>query len=119
MELVALGVAAEIVVVVEHQDTRLRNGAPVEPGGGESADAAAHDHEVVVFLDRLSVAHEAPPFAREGVRDFKGAGVLAAQPGQCRRIARRLGGDLRRRRQPAGDGQGDAIEEIAPGDRHL
>ena len=47
-ELVALGVAAEVVVVVEDQHARLRAGArAVEIRGGEAADAAADDDEVV------------------------------------------------------------------------
>src|SRR6185369_6651293 len=51
-ELVALGVAAEIIVVIEHKDARLRPGAAIEMGGREPADAAA-DHDQVVALLRL------------------------------------------------------------------
>ena len=61
-ELVALGVAAEIVVVVEHEDARRRpGGAAIEPGGGEPADAAAHDHEIVALLDRQRVEAKRMP----------------------------------------------------------
>ena len=52
-ELVAPGMAAEIVVVVEHEDARRRpGGAAVEPGGREPADARADHDEVVALLDR-------------------------------------------------------------------
>ena len=46
LELVALGMAAEIVVIVEHQDACVRPFRAVEVRGGEAADAAAHDDEV-------------------------------------------------------------------------
>src|SRR5262249_27100183 len=49
-ELVALGVTAEIVVIVEHEDARLRpHSTAVEPCGREPADAAA-DHDQVITL---------------------------------------------------------------------
>ena len=44
--------------------------------------------------------------------------MLAAQPGERGRIAGRLRRDLRRRREPGGDGQGHAVEEVAARDRH-
>ncbi len=51
-ELVPLGVAAEIVVIVEDQDAGGRPGAPVEPRRRKPADAAADHDEVVGFVDR-------------------------------------------------------------------
>ena len=49
-ELVALRMAAEVVVVLENQDARLGpRGLAPEPGGGEAADPAADDHEVVAL----------------------------------------------------------------------
>src|SRR5580693_6815102 len=43
-KLVALGVAAEIVVIVENQDARCGAGAgSIKVGRGEAADAAAYD----------------------------------------------------------------------------
>ena len=48
VELVALGVAAEVVVVVEHQDLRPgASGRAEEERGRKAADAAADDHQVV------------------------------------------------------------------------
>src|SRR5262249_55851018 len=116
-ELVALGVAAEIVVVVEDQDAgRGPGGAAIEEGGREPADAAADHDQVVAFLGRNAVEPEGGALARRQVRHFERAVVLAAQAGQRRRIARRLGRNLRRGRQPRGDRQRDAIEEVAAGD---
>src|SRR5215510_12768998 len=45
--------------------------------------------------------------------------MLAAQAGQCRRIALRLRRDLRCRGQARGDGEANAVDEIAPRNRHL
>ena len=54
-ELVALGVAAEVVVVVQDQDSRPAIGAPVEPGRRQAADAAADHDQIVALVDRQSV----------------------------------------------------------------
>ena len=49
-ELVPLGMAAEIVVIVEDQDLRVRpDRLPEEIRGGEAAHPAADDDEVVAF----------------------------------------------------------------------
>jgi hypothetical protein len=40
VEFVALGVAAEVVVVVEQQDARLRIGIAIEESGRQAADPA-------------------------------------------------------------------------------
>src|SRR5436190_4632498 len=50
-ELVTLGVAAEIVMVVEDEDARPRNGAPIEPRGRKTADTAADHDEIVALRD--------------------------------------------------------------------
>ncbi len=64
-ELVAPGVTAEIVVVVEDEDARGRpGGAAVEPGGRQPADAAADDDEVVALLDRQPVDGKPAAVAR-------------------------------------------------------
>ena len=117
-EFVALGVAAEIVVVVEDQDAGGWLGAPVEPRRRKPADAAADHDQIVGFLDRQAVDGKLAAFARERMGDLERAFMLAAQPGQRRRIACRLRRNLRRRRQAGRDGQRRAVEEIAPGDRH-
>jgi hypothetical protein len=110
-------VTAEIVVVVEDENSRGRpGGAAIEPSGRKPADAAPHDDEVVALLGRQPVDGKALAIARLRVRGFERAFVLAAQPGQRGRIAPRLGGDLRRRRQSCGDGQRRAVEKVATGD---
>src|SRR5207253_2543063 len=77
-ELVALGVAAEIVVVVEDEDARVVPGrAAVEPGRGEPADAAADNDEIVALLDRQVFDRIAPAVAAHRMRHFERAGVLS------------------------------------------
>ncbi len=47
-ELVALGVTAEIVVIIEDEHSRVGTGlSAIKVGGGESADAAPDDNQVV------------------------------------------------------------------------
>src|SRR5262249_37945391 len=86
-ELVALGVAAEIIVIVEDEDARGRpGGAAIEGGGSQAADAPADDDEVVALLDRQPVEGEALAFARVRVRGLERARVLSAQPGERGRV---------------------------------
>ena len=86
-ELVALGVAAEIVVVLEDQDLgRIAMRLAIEPRRGKAADAAANHDQIVFFLDRLAGKIELFAFARQAVRHLEGAGMAAAQPGQSRRV---------------------------------
>ena len=47
LEFVTPGVAAEVVMVVQNQDTRSGTPLQVEVSGRQPADAAAHDHQVV------------------------------------------------------------------------
>ena len=107
VELVALGMAAEIVVIVEDEDARGRAGAAIEPGRCQPADAAADHDQVVALLDRQPVEGETPACARQRVRDLERAVVLAAQSGERGRIAHRRRHDLRRDllpgREPARD----------------
>src|SRR5262249_43555146 len=65
-ELVTLGVAAEIVMVVEDEDARvLARCAAVEPRRRKPADAAADHDEVIAFLNGQALDRIAPPFAGE------------------------------------------------------
>ena len=118
-ELVALGVAAEIVVVFEDQDLgRVAMRLAIEPCRGEAADAAADHDEVVFLLDRLAGEVEFLAFARQPVRHLERAGMAAAQPGQRRRvIARGVGTKLVERRQAGGDRQCRPAQKIPPRDR--
>ena len=69
--------AAEVVEVVEDENARTRpGGAPEEPGGGKSADPAAHDHEIVALFDVAEAIMFAGP--TNPVRDLERAGMLTA-----------------------------------------
>jgi hypothetical protein len=130
-ELVALGVAPEVVVVVEHQHAAV--GAADLPseevGGGQAADAAADHHQVV----RLAgVARGVVCLAAdEPVRDFPRAVVAPPHAGSGRRVepllARRgvgsrseQGGEPVRRsewKQRPGQRDADTAHEVSAGDR--
>ena len=102
-KLVALGVAAEIVVVVEDEDAGVLVLRPIKMRRREPADAAAHDDEVVVFICLFEIARLRPEIAvAQAVRGFVGARVTAAQSGQRRRIisGRVLRRRTRRQRRP-------------------
>src|SRR5262249_8800902 len=110
-ELVALGVAAEIVMVVEDQNARvLARHATVEPRRGKAAAAAADHDEVVALLDRQAIDRIAPSLAGDRMRHFERAVVLATQSAERRRIARGIRRQLRGRREPRRNGQGDTVE---------
>ena len=59
---------------------------------------------------------EARAIAHEGMRRLERTNMLPAQAPQQRRIASGLRGNLRCRREPGGNAQRRAIDEIAPGD---
>ena len=87
-EFVALGVSAEVVVVFEDEDARVRAGVlAIEMRGGEAADAAADDDEVVGFAGVLRRAGRFPERAvAQAVRGVERAGMAAAQAGERGRI---------------------------------
>ena len=83
--------AAEVIVVVEHEDAGGRpGGATIEPGGGEPADACTDHDEVVALLDWRVVEPKARAVIRLRVRGLERAGVLPAQPRERRRVAHGL-----------------------------
>ena len=122
-ELVALGVAAEVVVVVEEQDAGVRARLLREVvRGGEPRDAGPHHHQVV----RLSGVGRGPLAALVGelVGDLERPVVGAAHPGAERRViglpgAVDLGLELRDlaagERRP-GQGDRNSRKEIAAAD---
>ena len=64
MKFVALGVAAEIVVVFENEDARLAaRGFAVEVRCRQSADAAANDDQIVGFAGIFGLARRVPECA--------------------------------------------------------
>jgi hypothetical protein len=108
-------VAAEIIVVIEHKDARLRPGAAIEMGGREPADAAA-DHDQVVALLRLEPTGRVMDWrTRHRMRGLEAAGVLSPRARECRRIAGGLCRNLHRGRESGRNRQRQAIEEIAAG----
>ncbi|MNN37053.1 hypothetical protein D3C81_1509800 [compost metagenome] len=120
LELVALGVAAEVVVVLDDQDARLRMLLAVEPGGRQPADAAADHHQVVLFLHLQAGGVECLLLPAHLVRHLEGARVAAAQAGEGGRVVTPAGSGTENlhRRKAGGDGESDAVEEVAAGDGH-
>ena len=84
-ELVALGVPAEVVVVVEDQDRRVRHPLPVEPRRGEPADARSDDHQIHVVggCDPLGIE---PPAIADGMRRLERSDVAATETRPARRV---------------------------------
>ena len=93
VELVALGVTAEVVVIVEQEDLRVGTGRLTEePGRREPAEARAHHHEVVGGIDALFGMRPALALAEDRMGHLEGARVRAAQARARRRVvADRLG----------------------------
>jgi hypothetical protein len=88
VELVALGVAAEVVVVVEDQDPRAGPRGAVEMRRRQAADAAADDHQVVA-------PRRCPPVgagASTRSRRRAGAWAFSNEPGWLPRMPFRIGG---------------------------
>ena len=124
-EFVALGVAAEVVVVIEQQDAGLGTGRAEVMGGRQAADAGADHHQVVLLTGDLRRGRGFPEGAvLHGVEDLERAGVRSAQAGQCRRIRIGLalgeqGREVRRQRPRCGgaDANGHAVQEVTARDR--
>ena len=113
-ELVALGLTAEVVERIENEDTGVGpDSAPIEPGSGKPADSPANHDEVIAFFDRKVIDRIAPIPGCKPVRDRERAGVLAAQPGEPRGVARRIRRDLLGRRQSRDDRQGHSVEKVS------
>ncbi len=92
LEFVALGMAAEVVVVLDDEDARRGVPFAIEPGGGEAADAAADHHQVVFLFDRQVVDIEGLLLPAHLVCDFEGAWMATAQAGERGRIVAAAGG---------------------------
>ena len=88
VELVALGVSAKVVVIVEDENARLRPGSLAEEmGGGEAADAPTDDDQVIVLacVDRRSCLIPESSVA-QAMSGIKRSRMTAAQAGQSRGI---------------------------------
>jgi hypothetical protein len=109
--LIALGVAAKIIVVVEQQDARARRGpGSVEVRGGQAADAGA-DNDQIVFLTGVRRRRSAAAVAQR-MGGLEGSRMAAAQAGEQRGIVVRgiLGG-----RGSAACGRRGALRECGAG----
>src|SRR5262249_48473195 len=86
-ELVALGMTAEIIVVLENEDARIRIRFAIEIRRGKAADASADDDQIKLLpcFDRFSGVLPEVPVAH-AVSDLERTDVASAQPGQRRRI---------------------------------
>ncbi len=93
-EFIALGVTADIVVVVEDQNARGLVSGAVEVRRREPADAAADDDQIVILAGRGDRAGLRPEVGvAQRVGGLETARMIAAQSGQRRRII--SGGILR------------------------
>src|SRR5258708_12201527 len=85
VEFVAFGVTAEIVMIVENEDAAIGLGlCAVEVRGGEAADAAADDDQVVFFA-RIRGGGRWYAVA-QCMSVLEGAGMTAAQAGEQRGV---------------------------------
>ena len=125
LELIAFGVPAEIVVIVENQNLRVGSRERTEEVcRGETTDASTYYHKVIgLFLvdsigPSLSISN--------GMRHFPGSIVVPAHTGLSGRVVVRIllrsGFGLGQQLEPFGtrcerpaNGQSATIQEITPG----
>ena len=112
---------AEIVVVIEHQDTLSAAAALlVQEGRSEAGESAAHDDEVIVCIGLCARARPFGARPGHGMRDLERPRVTAAESRQCRRVAPVLRQQLERRQGTAGgDAQRHAAKEVPSRDIQL
>ncbi len=126
VKFVALGMTAEIIVIVENEDARLGPCLEVEISRGKAAYAAAHHHQIEFLTAVVKRGGAVPEISvAQFMRRFEGTGMAAphTQPRGwiiTRRALRQRLGACRRgqfRGKPARQGgDGRALQEIAPGD---
>ena len=105
-ELVALGVAPKVVVIIDDEYPGAGAKIPLEEiGGGKSRDAATDDHEVV-FLGGIDIdgriESEAAVPGSMGI--LERTRILSTQAGQRRRIASISAAEIGRRLLPESTG---------------
>ncbi len=130
VELVALGVAAEVVVVLQHQDAGVGLGLAPEVRCGQAADPAADHHQIVglVVLHRLAGVELA---VAQGVGRLERPRMAAAHPRAGGRVVAGLVGGCGLGDGGGGGGQGwplaeqggagsqrHAVQEVAPVEAH-
>ena len=127
MKFVALGVSAEVVVIIQDQNAGVCLALlAIKVGSGESADSASHNHQVVFFACVRWGSGMLPEVAiANGVRCFVYLVMVAAHTVQSRRVIARsflrirgvrgCGPNGSSREQWAGR-HGDAVQKIAARD---
>jgi len=97
IEFIATGMATEIVVIVEKENSGLRIVLQIEMSGGQPAEASPHDNEIIDAGIRFRNGSPiALAFAGQFVRYVEGPIVIAAQARERWRIvqlARRFGSE--------------------------
>ena len=84
-KLIALGVAAEVIVIVENEHaTSLRCLGAIKMRRGKPTDAAAHDNEIIFFA-RVR-ARTCALAVTQCVRRLEGSGMAATHAGEQWRI---------------------------------
>src|SRR4029077_9709982 len=88
LELVALGVSPEVIVIVENKNAG--RGPPQlaeKVRSGKSADASAHNHQVISLAAVGGFSGLLPESSiAQAMGRLEGPGVAAAEAGQSRRI---------------------------------
>ena len=125
VELVALGVPAEVIVIVEHQNPRLRADAlAMEQGRRQPRDAAADDHQIIGLVGQRGRPGPGRSVPGQPVGHLERPGMAAAHAGKRRRI-RCPFSTAERQQFPRGKRQAcryakrNAINEITAGDVEL
>ncbi len=86
-ELIALGMAAEIVVIIENENARRCVHGAVEVCSGEPADATANDDEIVDLIRIGDLAALGPEITiAQTVSALEASGMISPQTRQRRRI---------------------------------
>ena len=84
VKLVAFGMSAKVVMIVQHQNRRIgSHPLLIESCSRKTTHARTHDYHIVVFIELLIVGGLLP-IPCEGVRYLERARVITAHPGQER-----------------------------------
>src|SRR5258708_39670979 len=88
LKLIALGMAAKIIVIIEYQNFRATpNLLPETISRGQPADSSTHDHQIVALAGRSSVAQRTRRFPiAHPMSKSELAIVVATNPGSSRGV---------------------------------
>ena len=92
LKFVALGVPAEVVMIIEDQDARARARLlAIEVGCRQTTDTAPHHYKIVGFASAFRIGSSAPEsFVPQLVRDLEGTGVVPSHGRQRGRVVTRI-----------------------------